>query len=152
MGAARDPADMISNRDAYAGPPPESGTRPSMAEQRDTVVDPPSPWARFLGWIARTTEGVVAALRRKPLSARLPPLPPHRSAARIGSSARAFEADERGELLFLEIMRASPEYQRATREIVRYAQALRRSGERVYAVGLVHLALSRMQPAYSAPT
>jgi len=131
------------------GLPPESGMRVSVAHsepQRDTIVDPPSGWMRLRVAVGEWVTELRERFRRPRLSDRLPPLPPPRSARATRVSMGAIAHDERGEVLFLEIMRASPSYQRAAIVVANYALALRKFGDdEDYVDGLVHLALSRMR-------
>lgn len=137
-----DDDDVATTLMDRAALPPASGTRVSVAHSeppRDTVVDPLSPWSRARAALEAAFRRIGQRLRRARLSDRLPPLPPPRSAGAVGH-------DERGELLLLDIMRADPAYQDAAVYIAHYALALRKLGGGAYAEGLVHFALSRMQP------
>lgn len=150
MDTARDTDDdaatSVMDRPAL---PPESGTRVSVAYSeppRDTIADPPSAWSRARAFAGAVWRDLRERLRRARLSDRLPPVPPPRSARATRVSAGAIGHDERGELLLLEIMRADPEYQRASVYVANYAAALRSRGSEAYAEGIVHFVLSRMRP------
>ena len=127
---------------------PASGTRPSLPEARDTIVDAkcgPSWWARFCAFIGRKADSFLNAFRDPPLSTVLPPIPPHRSPRETRVSAGTMLGDERWEFVLIELLRAPPQYQRAAREVIKYAVGLRQLGDEAYIDGLVHLVLSRQR-------
>ncbi|MDC3960696.1 hypothetical protein [Polyangium jinanense] len=131
--------------------PPQSGTRMSLAHSeppRDTIMDTkcgPSRWDRFWAFLGRKADSFLNAFREPPLSTLLPPVPPNRLPRETRVSAGTMLGDDRWEFLLIELLRAPPHYQRAAREVVKYAVGLRQLGEEAYIDGLVHLVLSRQR-------
>ena len=141
----------MAGGDADAPPP---SLRPDAVDQalrafsdpspRDTIVDSPSKWRRLLDWFGSVRKRAKRAETRAPLSSRLPPVPPRRPAGeKTWISGPDQSRNERGEYLFIELLRMPREYQEAVIEVAQFALDRREDGPNAYTEAVVHFALSR---------
>ncbi|MDI1450788.1 hypothetical protein [Polyangium sp. 6x1] len=115
---------------------------------RDTIVGPPAlpVWLRLKAAWTSFWDAVADAFFGAPrVSERLPPVPPPRSREVTGVSFGNIADHDHGEFVLLEVVLASPVYQRAAIEVAREALAARREGEAAYANFVTHLALSQLR-------
>ncbi|MDI1450784.1 hypothetical protein [Polyangium sp. 6x1] len=150
---ARDDEDEATL--VWQGSPPTGAVvqdRTTLTElpARDTIVGPPALplWLRLKAAWTSFWDAVADAFFGAPprVSERLPPVPPPRSREVTGVSFGNIADHDHGEFLLLEVVLASPLYQRAAIEVAREALAARREGEAAYANFVTHLALSRLRP------
>ena len=127
--------------------PPQSEIRPSVvaadsapAEQRQSA------FARLRRWFRRFGANVVEVLNRPRLTDHLPALPSSVELETTQVSPRRLLRMGRYEQLLIDILLAPTEYVSAAVLVGRTAESLRRQSDDVYAEGVVHFALSRMQP------